>query len=294
MSPIHVNRDRQSLGQFSPEEVSAGLASGRFLPTDLGWSPGMEAWKHLSEFQDLPPAPQVLPAMPSLGIETPPPVASSLVEPIWERRQEVGFFRALFRTIGEILRKPGEIFSKMRTEGDLVSPLLYTIILTVAVGALTLPYSGFYNAALKHLVESLPNASSYPSALFQIQPLNLANAAMAIVLMPVLATVGSFIRAGLLHLVLYLTGGAHKGFEATFRVACYSDATSAIFRIIPFLGLLIAFVLDLWLLVVGLKRVNQIEGWRATLAVLFLPFCCCVFMTVGIIFLAFSIAAKLP
>jgi hypothetical protein len=285
MSPIHINRDRQSLGQFSPEEVSAGLASGRFLPTDLGWSPGMEAWQFLSEFRDLPPTVQVSPPIP---VEEAQPAAP--LEPPWERRQEMGFLQALLQTIGRVLTKPAEVFSKMRTKGDLASPLLYTIFLTVAVGILTLPYGFLYTTALKHLVQNLPNASGYPANFFEIQPLNFTNVAMAIVLMPILVTVGSFLRAGLLHLVLYLTGGAHKGFESTFRVACYSDATTAIFRVIPFLGVLIAIVLDLWLLIVGLKQVNRIEGWRAALAVFFLPLCCCAFVAAGIAFAGFSLA----
>ncbi len=286
MSPIHINRDRQSLGQFSPEDVSAGLVSGRFLPTDLGWSPGMEAWKTLSEFQDLPSVVEVAPLLP---VQEVPPAILPL-EPPWERRQEVGFLQALLRTIGRILTQPKQVFSKMRTEGDLVSPLLYTILLSVAVGILTLPYGSLYTTVLKHFVRNLPNAADYPANFFEVQSLNLANVAMAIVLMPVLATVGSFLRAGLLHMVLYLTGGAHKGFESTFRVACYSDASTAIFRVIPFLGVLIAIVLDLWLLIVGLKQVNRIEGWRAALAVFFLPLCCCAFVAAGIAFAGFSLA----
>lgn len=288
MSPIYINRDRQSLGQFSPEEVSAGLVSGRFLPTDLGWSPGMEAWTHLSEFQDLPPVTQQIPPPPIPETETVVPP-----EPPWERRQEIGVLRALLQTIGKILTKPGEVFSKMRTEGDLAAPLLYTIFLTVVVRVLTLPYGSLYTTAFKYLVQNLPNASDYPSSLFQIQPLSLANTMMAIVLMPILATAGSFLRAGLLHLVLYLAGGAKKGFESTFRVICYSDATTAIFRVIPFLGVLIAVVFDLWLVIVGLKQVNRIEGWRAALAVFFLPLCGCACVAAGVALAGFSIATKM-
>ena len=54
MNRIHIARNRQSLGQFSPEEVAEGLASGKFLATDLGWREPMEEWMPLSEFTDLP------------------------------------------------------------------------------------------------------------------------------------------------------------------------------------------------------------------------------------------------
>lgn len=285
-SPIHINRDRQSLGQFSPEDVSAGLASGRFLPTDLGWAAGMESWKCLSEFEGLPPVTETPPPLPVRKEETiiPP-------EPPWERRQELGSIPALFRTLGRVLTKPAEVFSKMRTEGDFASPLLYTIILTVVVGLVTLPYGSLYTETLKHFAQMLPNAEDYPSALFESQPLTLTNVAMSALLMPVLATVGSFLRAALLHFVLFLTGGANKGFESTFRVACYSDATTAIFRVIPY-GILIAIPLDFWLIIVGLKEVNRIEGWRAAFAALFLPVCCCALLAAGIAFMTFSVMMR--
>lgn len=69
MATIFVNRERQSLGQFSAQEISNGLASGQFLPTDLGWQEGMETWQPLSAFADLPPpgaaaAPRTVPPAP--------------------------------------------------------------------------------------------------------------------------------------------------------------------------------------------------------------------------------------
>ena len=34
---IHVARNSAQLGIFAPEEIIAGLQSGRFLASDLGW-----------------------------------------------------------------------------------------------------------------------------------------------------------------------------------------------------------------------------------------------------------------
>lgn len=68
---IHVGRDGTPLGEFSLEEVNAGLASGKFLPTDLGWYEGMENWKPLSSVPGVfiparrgaaPPLPPSVPA----------------------------------------------------------------------------------------------------------------------------------------------------------------------------------------------------------------------------------------
>ena len=50
MATIFVNRDRQSLGQFTEQEISNGLQSGQFFPADLAWKDGMETWQPLSSF----------------------------------------------------------------------------------------------------------------------------------------------------------------------------------------------------------------------------------------------------
>ena len=51
-SQIHVARKTVQLGVFSPEEVVAGLASGRFQSTDLAWTNGLAAWKPLGEWPE--------------------------------------------------------------------------------------------------------------------------------------------------------------------------------------------------------------------------------------------------
>jgi len=55
MGMIFVNRDRESLGQFTEQEVSNGLNSGNLRPDDLAWQEGMESWQPLSTFENLPP-----------------------------------------------------------------------------------------------------------------------------------------------------------------------------------------------------------------------------------------------
>jgi hypothetical protein len=49
---IHLARQSSQLGVFSAEEVAQGLASGRFLPTDLAWRSGMPTWAALSEWHE--------------------------------------------------------------------------------------------------------------------------------------------------------------------------------------------------------------------------------------------------
>lgn len=45
----HLARGGQSLGQFTEEQVRAGMADGQFAASDLCWTEGMSEWKPVVE-----------------------------------------------------------------------------------------------------------------------------------------------------------------------------------------------------------------------------------------------------
>ncbi|NDB06779.1 MAG: DUF4339 domain-containing protein [Acidimicrobiia bacterium] len=49
---IHVARNSAQLGIFTPEEIIAGLQSGRFHAADLAWREGMAAWTPLGDWSE--------------------------------------------------------------------------------------------------------------------------------------------------------------------------------------------------------------------------------------------------
>jgi hypothetical protein len=81
---IHVARNSAQLGIFAPEEIVAGLQSGRFLASDLAWRDGMAAWTPLGDLSEFR----------GVGVPPPPPSSASpfgakdeasLAMPSWER-----------------------------------------------------------------------------------------------------------------------------------------------------------------------------------------------------------------
>lgn len=88
---IHVARKSIQLGVFAPEEVVAGLASGRFLPTDLAWTNGLAAWKPLGEW----------PEFTAAGVPTSPLAADSASaapsQIPWEQGKSLGAFFATIK-----------------------------------------------------------------------------------------------------------------------------------------------------------------------------------------------------
>ena len=123
MPLIHVARDGAKLGEFTLEQIRAGLGTGQFRPTDLGWQSGMPDWRPLGEFAggaapaagDAPPTlPLAAAAAPGAGLP-------------WEHRGQLGLFKAFFDTVSLVITKPTAAFTMMRPEGGLVDPLLFEI-----------------------------------------------------------------------------------------------------------------------------------------------------------------------
>src|SRR3954462_9084109 len=112
MPMIHVARDGAKLGEFTLEQIRAGLTTGQFRLTDLGWQTGMAEWRPLSEMVPAatPPGEPVPPSLPLAAAATP---AAGTGLP-WENRSQLGFFKAFVDTVSLLVTKPGEAFTMMR------------------------------------------------------------------------------------------------------------------------------------------------------------------------------------
>jgi hypothetical protein len=61
---IHIARDGEQFGPFSPEEVRRQLVAGTLLPTDFAWAQGVADWTPLSAVPGLMPAPAKIGSAP--------------------------------------------------------------------------------------------------------------------------------------------------------------------------------------------------------------------------------------
>ena len=73
---IHVSRDGQQFGPYTPEDVQAYLADGSLLSTDLGWVEGTAAWVPLPQLVSGGAAPPPLGGRDAAG--SAPPAAHSI------------------------------------------------------------------------------------------------------------------------------------------------------------------------------------------------------------------------
>jgi len=281
---IWINRAGQNLGTFTLEEVQRGLNQGQFVPTDLGWQEGMETWKVLAEFSGLQmPSQQVQP--PTLSPSSPmypyvpPPLGASplaAVEgmedgPAWEKRKELGLFKALLQTWKEVLFNPTVSFARMKTSGGFKAPLLFNLTMIAIYAFFTTIYQLVLFTVFTAAGSAQDDSSSLSGTIRAGLP-PLANVGVMLVAIPLLVGL-TFLSAGIMHGCLALFKGTSKNYEATYRVICYSYSTW-IFSLVPCAGGIVSSIWWVVSTIIGLSKVHRTEGWRAALAVLFPVFAC--------------------
>ncbi len=277
MATIHVARDGTQLGTFSVEEIREGLRTGQFQPTDMAWEAGMPDWRPLSQVMagkpgSATPAPGT--AETSIVPGSPSAAAAGGGLP-WEHREQLGVFKAFFDTVILVLTKPGEAFAMMKTDGDMMGPLLFALI----GGSAGIIVSVLFQMGL----HSIGFMADRENAMFGMGVVGIWSLAY-IILAPVLVTIGVFIGGGILHLCLMIVGGARKSFETTFRVVCFASGSTSLLSMIPLCGGLISGVWNIVLEIIGVARAHEIDTGKAVLAVL-LPIivCCGGFILLGIL-----------
>ena len=261
---IHVARDGAKLGEFSLEQIQEGLRTGQFRPTDLGWQSGMADWRPLAEFAvEKPSAPPPIEAVPGVPViaATPPAGPAAETGLPWEHRQQLGFFKAFVDTVSVLLMKPSEAFVMMKREGGMTDPLLFGII----GGSAGTIVSILFQVGLQAIIGGQHSF---------VDLFGVGAVIGFLVLTPLLLALGLFIGSGILHLCLMMLGGAHRPYETTFRVVCFSSGATQLFSMIPFCGGYVAGIYNIVLECIGLTRAQETTTARALLAI-FLPMIVC-------------------
>lgn len=192
----------------------------------------------------------------------------------WDERDRLGLLTAFVDTTRLVLGRPGEFFRGMPVGGGLGPPLLYAVI----VGWLGVVAAGLYQAIFRSIVGSglglLGDRPEVTAVLGFVE--SWAGFVVQVAFGWVFVAIGVFISAAILHVMLLILGGAGSGFEATFRVVCFVQATSLVL-LVPFCGQVVQPFWTLVLAVIGLAAAHRIGHGKAAAAVLLpvLLFCCC-------------------
>jgi hypothetical protein len=303
MATIHINRGGTNLGTFSEEDVRSGLRTAKFLESDLAWREGMAAWQPLSQFTEfasdlaaaaaapattppsdaIPPASAAAQAAAIPSAPTPPPAQTVVPQGglPWDRRAELGWFKAFIETLQTVLVRPTEAFTAMKREGGLWEPLLYALI----GGTFGSVIGIAYRLGLQVVAGTAFSGSSDASWMFSAMGL-----VFLMIFSPLFVVIGAFLVAGVIHLCLLMVGGARRDFETTFRVVCFTIGSVNPLQVVPLCGNVVAGVWGLVLYCIGLSRAHETETGRAVLAV-FLPLVICCAGALLLVVLAGGIGA---
>ena len=276
---IHVARQQQQLGVFAPEEIIAGLSSGRFLASDLAWREGMAAWTPLGDWAEF------------RGVGVPPPSlgqAKDTVAPVmpsWEHGASVGNFIA---TIKEVALDPVRTFANLR-DGGYARPISFTywsLLPAWLCGSLV------YGALLGFMstvgAAALPTTNDpFMAWIASVGPMVAALAISAFLAVFFLfVPLFNFVGAGITHLLL-LPWGPSGSYAQTYRANAYAYGAFMPFAFIPCVN----YVVMPWQLVAAIiahSQVHRIAWWKVTVSLVVIP-CLCV---CGIYALLFAAVAK--
>ena len=266
---IHVARNSTQLGVFASEEIIAGLQSGRFLASDLGWRDGMLAWTPLGDWAEFR----------GVGVPPPSPYAAagakdeaSPAMPSWEHGASVGNFIA---TIKEVALDPVRTFANLR-DGGYARPISFTywsllpawLCGSILYGALF----GFMAMAAKAQAGGNDPFMSWINGVGPFMAALMISGALAVFFLFV--PVFNFIGAAFTHLLL-LPWKPAGSFAQTYRANAYAYGAFMPFAFIPCVN----YVVMPWQLVAAIiahSQVHRIEWWKVVISLIVIPcFCVC-------------------
>jgi len=170
---------------------------------------------------------------------------------------------------------PKKSYGAMPVQGGLREPLAFGL-LAGSIGAMFTFFWQFMSASIGGVGSSGDLPLGVSSPLFFL---------LLIFLAPALSVIGLFVWSFILHVLLLLVRGNRKGFEATFRVMAYSQATQ-VWSVIPFVGGFIGWFWRVVIQVIGLKQAHQI-GYGKIFVALLIPVALFVLLIVGLVFFLF-------
>lgn len=226
-----------------------------------------------------PDAPaQVAYAPPQMTAPPPLPAVASDVDDDatpWERRDELGFWRALGHTLQGALFDPQRFFARIgyqRTDGAL-SFFLLTTVLPALIGNLLTIATGdpsgqidqmqdlYRQLGQPEMAQSLEEVKHLVS--WQFSPAGLA---LMLVGMPLGWLLSLYVFAGLTHVMLMLMRQDDGGWAGTYKAYAYGFSPMVL-GVLPGCGMLLGLTWSVALQIMALAKAHRTTAGKATAAV---------------------------
>jgi hypothetical protein len=200
----------------------------------------------------------------------------------WERGP-----RNLSTLIATALRvsfRPNLAFSEMKQHGRLRTPLVYSALCY---------FVGIFAMVTWDTILTLGYLYSIGGTAPELQNMALSMgtvlACYLLVGVPLMATLGNVMHAGILHICLIISGGSPRPFETSFRIACYTQPSLMWLAFFPF-GMLAASIGTIVLSVFAVHKAHEVSLGRAVLAVALLVVVVFIILVIGAVLFLSGIA----
>lgn len=150
--------------------------------------------------------------------------------------------QSYINAVRSVVTRPASFFRGIVHRGDYLNPLLFALICYEI------------SAILGGIISLVVGNNGFGRFI------------VSLILTPIGATIGLFIGAGILHLLVLLLVKPNSGFEATFRVGSYATVTSLV-SWIPVIGWIVSLY-GIYLSIVGIREVHSTTTGRAAAVVL--------------------------
>ncbi len=202
------------------------------------------------------PEPPHDPGQPPQEQDQPPP-GEPVIEVPFEDPENFAFVDGLWTTIKRVLLHPRLFFSTMPANRGSARTLLYFLIISELLALTMFLWVTIGLAGLRSMEEGREAAEL-------LAQLSVYNDPLSLILYPLVATVGLFVRSAVTHLVILLLGGGRGGFEATFRAFAYGT-TPYLLAVFPVVGLVVGGLLSIVYTIIGLMHLHRLSAAKATL-----------------------------
>ena len=166
---------------------------------------------------------------------------------------------------------PAEAWSRTPGKGDMLKPLLFSVILgwigAIFQGVYGMFLSNAWMARSNEFMNNVPQQFRRPF-LFLFGP---GGTVVSMIVAPIVVAIGLFISAAILHVCFMIVGAlstSTAGFEGTFRVVAYSGVAN-LARLVPFVGGLLYSIWYLILVVMGAVALHRTTQGKAVMGFCF-------------------------
>ena len=175
----------------------------------------------------------------------------------WEKRDEVGLWHGIYDTFKSVLFSPGQFYRGLKYNDGIKEPMSFGLLL----GSVGTMFGVFWQFLV--MSEKIGSISGNLLNNFSINLIFLG----IIIISPFFVILNMFVSGAVTHLCLLLVRGGRHGFEGTFRVVAFSQATQII-GVFPFIGGLIGWFWHIIVIIIGLRNIHESPYLRVIAAVL--------------------------